>query len=506
MDKLSKLDVILKNLDNACNIPDTSLSSFSTENISQTRTELFNEDIWNESLRKTKDSNMGSKSHQEAYDKIFPEMWEEDVITKYGNLLEWKLKVFWNQYQNNSEIKKKITEFKNNSSLLDEKWNLLPYKKIEEKNLDLADDDKILLKNYDIMRSAINEIKENTDKKTKDMMEEMCIISQIKWIYMCMWEWDDFNLNKAKEIESENGILTLKGHIDWVDFAIRQDTNNPEARLQTSQKLAKLADGNMFSVGWKDNFVDSNFILPTQSDIFKLAVESVNSDWALEDADTPAKYVQLTQERFMGRVDNMYEDTKYVHHYMKEQVKWEKIVNDTLWLIGKINPYIINNTALMENITQESNKDLYDFMKILKFNIDNSTDLEKDHFNWCISKIEEIINNYKTNKKISEIYPSEISKYLENDTWTEWTQEERIKLIFDLFNHFNENPIDKNRVGYEWSDRVPINIIINDLYTQLHDKPKQKQEEQQEQQNKEKETDVVYANLMAEYEKNESIA
>lgn len=44
------------------------------------------------------------------------------------------------------------------------------------------------------------------------------------------------------------------------------------------------------------------------------------------------------------------------------------------------------------------------------------------------------------------------------------------------------------------------------MYTQLHDKPKQKQEEQQEQQNKEKETDVVYANLMAEYEKNESIA
>lgn len=73
----------------------------------------------------------------------------------------------------------------------------------------------------------------------------------------------------------------------------------------------------------------------------------------------------------------------------------------------------------MENITQESNKDLYNFMKILKFNIDNSTDLEKNHFNWCISKIGEIINNYKTNKKISEIYPSEISKYLENDTWTE---------------------------------------------------------------------------------------
>jgi len=39
------MDVILKRLDNACNIPDTSLNSFSAENIAQTRTELFNEDI-----------------------------------------------------------------------------------------------------------------------------------------------------------------------------------------------------------------------------------------------------------------------------------------------------------------------------------------------------------------------------------------------------------------------------------------------------------------------------
>jgi hypothetical protein len=43
--ELSKLDVFLKNIDNACNIADTSLSSFSKENIAQTRTELFNEDI-----------------------------------------------------------------------------------------------------------------------------------------------------------------------------------------------------------------------------------------------------------------------------------------------------------------------------------------------------------------------------------------------------------------------------------------------------------------------------
>ena len=66
------------------------------------------------------------------------------------------------------------------------------------------------------------------DNNTKNMIEELCIISQIKWMYMCMWKWENFNLNKANEIESENWVLTLRWHIDWVDFAIRQDTKNPE--------------------------------------------------------------------------------------------------------------------------------------------------------------------------------------------------------------------------------------------------------------------------------------
>jgi hypothetical protein len=48
-------------------------------------------------------------------------------------------------------------------------------------------------------------------------------------------------------------------------------------------------------------------------------------------------------------------------------------------------------------------------MKILKFNIDNSTDLEKDHFSRCITEIERIIDNYKTTGKGSGIYSDEIS-------------------------------------------------------------------------------------------------
>jgi hypothetical protein len=42
---ISFLEKAVKNLDNACNIPDTKLDNFSTDNITNTRSELFSEDI-----------------------------------------------------------------------------------------------------------------------------------------------------------------------------------------------------------------------------------------------------------------------------------------------------------------------------------------------------------------------------------------------------------------------------------------------------------------------------
>jgi hypothetical protein len=74
------------------------------------------------------------------------------------------------------------------------------------------------------------------------------------------------------------------------------------------------------------------------------------------------------------------------------------VINETLKLITEKSPSIINNETLMNNISQESNKDLFNFIKILKFNIDNSTNAEKDNLNQCITKILEITNNYANNQ------------------------------------------------------------------------------------------------------------
>ena len=298
-------------------------------------------------------------------------------------------------------------------------------------------------------------------------------------MYMCMWEWENFSLNKTNEIRyDEKWAMILDGHIDWVAFSIRQDINNPEARLQTSQKLAMSSDGNTFSIGWKDNFVDSNFVLPSQNEVFAAITETVKIDKSLDDADNQNDYLKNLQENIMWKIEEKYSDTEYVHHYMQWQVIWEKIVDDTLKFIGEVKPDIVNNATLMESINKETNKDLYEFLKILKFNIDNSTNVEKDKFNRCINEIWRIINDYKSNKESSWFYSDEISKHLENDTRINWTEDDRLKHFFDLFNDFNKNPTDKSKEGFS-NDWISSYMIINDLYMQLHDKPNQKRQEKE---------------------------
>ena len=291
VNELSALDVFLKKIDNFCNIPDTSLGSFSIENIAQTRSELFNENVWNESLREIKASNLKFRD----YNEMFPEIWDDKLIAKYWKFLEWESKEVRLKYQNDLNFKNEIDKARSNPN---------------QSQLKLM---------YENMVLELRSKKKEMDDETKIAMEELCLISQIKWMYMCMWKWNDYNLNKSNEIETqkigdEHLILTLKGHIDWVDFSVRQDIKDPGAKLQTSQKLVKSQDGNMFTIGWESNFVDSNFILPSHDEIFKLAVESVNSGWVLDGASDTNEYQELLQEKFMWRVNKLYENTYDYEH------------------------------------------------------------------------------------------------------------------------------------------------------------------------------------------------
>ena len=181
----------------------------------------------------------------------------------------------------------------------------------------------------------------------------------------------------------------------------------------------------------------------------------------------------------MKKADELYKDTKYVHHYMKNQVKWEKIIDDSLWLISKINPSILNNKTLLDSINQSTNKDLYDFLKILNFNIENSTDYEKDKLIKCIDVIQNIPTLYKERmnwvNNTQSNYPPIIKNYLENQAWiSDWNENSKLKLVYDLFSKYNEYSMEQRsseRSDYnqskEWNEWVSSKIIINDLYRDL---------------------------------------
>ena len=419
-DEISRFDKIVKNLDNSCNIPDTNLSSFSDKSISQTRQEIFNSEIWNKNLIETKNKNR--KSHESEYENIFTEMKDDEIIINYWKFLENNLNNLWKRF-------------------------------IENKD-DLASDE------YSLLLSYSKKVKNAVEEKTKDFIEEMSILSQIKWMYMCLWPdfWEKFQLNKSNEIRNDNWVLTIDWNIDWIQFSLRQDTKNPRNRLQTYSNLTK--KDNSFLLWW--NYEDSPFILPTQSEVFRIAAETIQSDSILGESSNPKEYLQLLQTTISNKMDSVYEDTKFTHHYLKDKIMWEKISNKTIWLIQQL-----KKSELSWPIN-DKNKKLFDFVNFIDFNIKNSTIQEKEKMDQCLYKIQEIIKLHRDNSQILENmrYPAIIKDYLINKDISDNTEKLlngnliSWETIFDLFQKY-KNPSDQR------SDWVLWMINFDDLYRDL---------------------------------------
>ena len=419
-DEISRFDKIVKNLDNSCNIPDTNLSSFSDKSISQTRQEIFNSEIWNKNLIETKNKNR--KSHESEYENIFTEMKDDEIIINYWKFLENNLNNLWKRF-------------------------------IENKD-DLASDE------YSLLLSYSKKVKNAVEEKTKDFIEEMSILSQIKWMYMCLWPdfWEKFQLNKSNEIRNDNWVLTIDWNIDWIQFSLRQDTKNPRNRLQTYSNLTK--KDNSFLLWW--NYEDSPFILPTQSEVFEIAAETIQSDSILGESSNPKEYLQLLQTTISNKMDSVYEDTKFTHHYLKDKIMWEKISNKTIWLIQQL-----KKSELSWPIN-DKNKKLFDFVNFIDFNIKNSTIQEKEKMDQCLYKIQEIIKLHRDNSQILENmrYPAIIKDYLINKDISDNTEKLlngnliSWETIFDLFQKY-KNPSDQR------SDWVLWMINFDDLYRDL---------------------------------------
>ena len=108
-------------------------------------------------------------------------------------------------------------------------------------------------------------------------------------------------------------------------------------------------------------------------------------------------------------------------------------------------------------------------MRILNFNIDNSTDVERSRLEQCITKIEEITDNYRNNNWVEDFvtlkYPLVIDNYLKNKEWLNgWNENSRLSLLSGLFEYYN----DKSQDTTEWYENwFTSKIMVNDLYRDL---------------------------------------
>ena len=176
-------------------------------------------------------------------------------------------------------------------------------------------------------------------------------------------------------------------------------------------------------------------------------------------------------------------------------MKWEKIIDGSLSLIKSIKPDI----DLSKPINQTNNPKLYSFLRIINFNLENSTTEEKNKLNDIISKIWDIIRDsrngtYDKNFK----YPEIIENYLINDDWKGWDEEKKLWQISDLFSYYN-NCSEKFKDTREWYENwVVSRMIINDLYRDLFNSSNEKSlvsEQWEEERNKKNADSYLAAQL-----------
>ena len=395
----------VKNLDNACNIPDTKFDNFSKDNIGKTRTELFDADIWNYSLREAKKLNEKSYTHQKKYNEIFSLNENVDMDAQL-------IKKYW-RFVEDDELKDLVKRYKSN---------------------------KLYEQERNTLREWLKNIKENIDNQTKDLIEEMCLIAPIQWIFACIGSdlGNKFELNKSREINNENWEFTITWHIDWIQFSLRHDTNDPEPRLQTSSILTKT--NNKFEI-W-ERFEDSPYKLPTNWDIFTIATSCI-TEWNVSLTQNASDYFKLLQKKIFKKIkNNLYKKAKDATPYIKNKIEWEKVSKKAIWLIQGI------KKADIWWIVFDRDEKLFNYINSVDFNVQYSGfETRQTMFN-CISKIQDIIKVHTESDMKHIDYPDIIKHFLANKTIITDTEHllkweiydsTNVWTVFDLFKEYEVN-------------------------------------------------------------------
>lgn len=400
---ISFFEKAVKNLDNACNIPDTNFDNFSKENIAKTRTELFDTDIGNHSLREAKKVNEKLDTHKNRYNEIFALDEDKDINTQL-------IEKYW-KFVKDDDLKTLIKKYENN---------------------ELSEQD------CDTLKKWLGSIKEDINNQTKDLIEEMCLIAPIQWIFACIWPdfGNNFELNKCKEINNKDWKLTITWHIDWIKFSLRHDTNNPDARLQISSLLTKIGN-NKFKV-W-EKYEDSPFKLPTNEDIFFMATSCIEDRDVTKTEDGPTYFQTLQSTIYKKFNEILYKNAKDANNYIKDKIQWEKVSNQYVNLLWKIkwSPIIWD--------IESSNPKLYNFIDLMNSSNYIYSSSEKENISNCINTIQDIISTYWETDKETDKYPWLISHFLMDEKILKNTQkilkwfDVSWESIFDLLWYYKED-------------------------------------------------------------------
>ena len=405
-DDISLFDKIVKNLNNACNIPDTSFDSFKENNIANTRTELFHETVWNKWLIEQKQRNI--ESHRSYYERLFRVESDDELIQNYWRFLDgdWKR--------------------------LMEKWLTNPL------SLSWAENDNL-------MNLVLFKQKEIEDEM-RNIVEEVCMTSQIKWFLNCIpGEFsENFQFNKANEISiNQDWILQLNGHVNGTNFSLRQNTKDENASLQTSTGLFK--NGNDIDLSWK--YKNSPFILPTSDQVFKVAFESLKSDDSLSKVQNQNDYFETLENLILKNIDKLYSKTEYTHNYIEHQIKSEEIVSKTKWILNHL-------WWVMPETLNWSSWKLFEFFDTICVNLGNMTVMEKESFLKCIEKLWERIrtewndssraDSLAEDENLSKILGSknQVIREIKREALTD--EQKESKSLLDLFKPCFNGDLQKN--------------------------------------------------------------
>jgi hypothetical protein len=322
------------------------------------------------------------------------------------------------------------------------------------------------------LRKWLESIKEDIDNQTKDLLEEMCLIAPIQWIFACIWAelGNNFELNKSREISNENWEVTITWHIDWIQFSLHHDTSDPDAHLQTSSILTNI-NNNKFEI-W-EKFENSPYKLPTNSDIFAIATSCI-TDWDIT-ANNASDYFKELQEKISNKFETvLYKKADHANDYIKDKIRWEKVSNQYLDILWKIKWSPLNWDI------EQSNSKLYNFIDLINSTNHISTPSEKENIIKCLETIQNIIStHWKTDKQASN-YPEIIRHFLMKKKILRRTKkilkgyDISWESIFDLFWYYTEQnswiktinfkQLQKDLEWKEWQESLVASMREDDKY------------------------------------------